>query len=104
MAYGKSHRRADKRKENKMEKIRERPGLSNAGKYPKGLVTAGPHGSYPLGYKAGGISPKRVRAALSLAHHLGSSGESKLRTKIGHILKRKGEMLGLANRLIHGGK
>ena len=103
MSYGKSHRRSDKRDDKKMEKIRERPGLSNAGEY-KGLVTAGPHGSYPLGYKPGGISPKRVRAALALGHHLGSRGEEKLRSNIGHILKRKGKMLGLANRLIHGGK
>ena len=81
MSYGKSHRRGEKRDDKKMEKIKERPGLSNAGKYPQGLVTAGPHGSYPLGYKAGGISPKRVRAALALGHNLGSKGEEKLRSK-----------------------
>ena len=85
----------------KMEKIRSKPGMGNAGEY-KGLVTAGPHGTYPLGYTKGNISPKRVRAALALAHHLGSAGEAKLRTRIGHILKRKGKMQGLANRLLKG--
>jgi len=80
-----------------------KPGMSNAGEY-KGLVTAGPKGTYPLGYKKGSISPKRVRAALSLGHHLGEKGENKLRKNIGSILKSKGKMQGLANRLIHGDK
>ena len=78
-----------------------KPGMSNAGEY-KGLVTAGPKGTYPLGYKPGQISPKRVRAALSLAHHLGPKGEEKLRSNIGRILKSKGTMRSLANRLKHG--
>ena len=93
MAYTQSHKR--------LSQIKKKPGMGNAGDY-KGLVTAGPHGTYPLGYKPGGISPKRVRAALSLAHHLGSKGEATLRKKIGSILKRKGKMQGLANRLLHG--
>ena len=93
MAYGKSHTR--------LSEIKKKPGMGNAGDY-KGLVTAGPHGTYPLGYKPGGISPKRVRAALALGHHLGSKGETKLRKNIGSILKRKGKMQGLANRLLHG--
>jgi len=95
MAYGKSHKR--------LSEIKSKPGMGNAGDY-KGLVTAGPHGTYPLGYKPGGISPKRVRAALSLGHHLGSKGEAKLRKNIGSILHRKGKMQGLANRLLHGDK
>ncbi len=83
-----------------LDKIRNKPGMGNAGEY-KGLITAGPHGTYPLGYTKGNISPKRVRAALSLAHHLGDAGEAKLRKRIGAILKRKGKMQGLANRLLH---
>jgi hypothetical protein len=96
MAYGKSHKR--------LAEIKSKPGLSNSGEY-KGLVTAGPHGTYPLNMTKGGpISPRRVRAALSLGHHLGSKGEAKLRKNIGSILQRKGKMQGLANRLLHGDK
>lgn len=47
------------------------------------------------------ISPKRVRTALSYAQKM-DKGDEKLRSNIGRILKSKGTMRSLANRLVHG--
>lgn len=72
-----------------LKKLREKPGMSNAGKYNKNLIFAGPHGTYPLGYKPGQLSMKRVKAANALAHHAGA-GENKIKRNIGNILIKKG--------------
>ena len=102
-AYGRSHTRKDtkKPKDKDMEKIKSKPGMSNAGEY-EGFVTAGPHGTYPLGYSKGTISPKRVRAALALAHHLGKAGENKLRKNIARILTQKHKLPSLVARIRKG--
>jgi hypothetical protein len=51
-------------KKTKLEKIREKPGMSNAGKYPnvKQSDFAGPNGTYPIN------TLKRAKSALRLAH------------------------------------
>lgn len=85
-----------------MEEIRKRPGMGNAGKYD-GLITAGPHGTYPLNKTKGGpINPDRVRAALALGHHLGEQGNKTLRRRIGSLVKGTGKMPSLANKLMRG--
>ena len=52
------------KKETKLEKIREKPGMSNAGKYPnvKQSDFAGPNGTYPIN------TLKRAKSAVKLAH------------------------------------
>ena len=72
-----------------LRKLRSKPGMSSAYTYKPGLIFAGPHGTYPLGYSKGTISPKRVRAALSLAHH--SSDEKKLKERIANLIITKGD-------------
>jgi len=48
-----------------LSEIREKPGMSNAGKYPDVAADdfAGPHGTYPIN------TIERARSALSLAHN-----------------------------------
>ena len=90
-----SHSRDDKK--SKLEKIREKPGMSNAGKYDKSDAPfAGPHGTYPLG-EDGKLSPRRVRAALALAHH--SKNPGKIRSKVASILSNRGKMPSLAAKI-----
>ena len=57
------------KKETKLEKLREKPGMSNAGKYKLSKTTsagksnfAGPSGTYPIN------TLKRAKSALRLAH------------------------------------
>jgi len=86
----------------KIEEIRKKPGMSNAGKYD-GLITAGPHGTYPLNKTKGGpINPDRVQAALALGHHLGEEGSKTLRRRIGTLIKGAGKKPSLANKLLRG--
>jgi hypothetical protein len=72
-----------------LDKLRKKPGMSNAGKYNKDLVFAGPHGTYPLGYKPGQISLKRAKAANAFAHHAGAQANS-IKRKIGNTLIKQG--------------
>lgn len=72
-----------------LKKLREKPGMSNAGKYRKDLVFAGPHGTYPLGYKPGQLSLKRAKAANALAHHAGAK-ENTIKKNIADKLIKKG--------------
>jgi len=44
-------------------KIREQPGMSNAGKYPNVKSFAGPEGTYPIN------TLKRAKSAVKLAHN-----------------------------------
>ena len=59
------------KKETKLEKLREKPGMSNAGKYPnvKESNFCGPNGTYPVN------TIKRARSALSLAHFSADPGD-----------------------------
>ena len=54
-----------------LSKIRNKPGMSNAGKYPNVKDFAGPHGTYPIN------SIDRARSALKLAHHSNNPGSIK---------------------------
>ena len=51
-------------KETKLEKLRKKPGMSNAGKYPDVPKDefAGPSGTYPIN------TLKRAKSAIKLAH------------------------------------
>ena len=55
----------------KLAKIRKKPGMSNAGKYPnvKESNFCGPNGTYPVN------TIKRARSALSLAHFSADPGD-----------------------------
>jgi hypothetical protein len=57
-------------KKTKLEKLREKPGMSNAGKYPnvKQSDFAGPNGTYPIN------TLKRAKSAMKLAHFSAKPG------------------------------
>ena len=89
--------RREHSRENKKKKIREQPGMSNSGKYDKSDAPfAGPHGTYPLG-DDGKLSPRRVRAALALAHH--SKKPDSIRSKVANVLENRGRMPSLAAKI-----
>ncbi len=58
------------KKETKLEKLREKPGMSNAGKYKKVKESdfAGPSGTYPIN------TLKRAKSAMKLAHFAADPG------------------------------
>lgn len=71
----------------KLTKLREKPGMSNAGKYdlPKADF-AGPKGTYPINTKA------RAKSALKLAHNAADPGKIKAKVyKKYPELKKKGD-------------
>ncbi len=85
-----------------LKEIRKQPGMSNAGKY-EGLITAGPHGTYPINEVPGGPPTiRRINALRSLSHHLGPRGESKMLKRAGSLLKKYGKFPSLANKLLRG--
>ena len=89
-----------------IKEARKKPGGSNVGEYHSGNIFVGPAGGAPKGSypitKGGSkkIDPRRVRAALMLAHN--APNPEGIRTKIAQILKRKKSMQGLANRILKG--
>ena len=99
MASNKNMRSSAKEK---LKAERQRPGSSNAGEYSKGDGPfAGPSGgaakgTYPLG-KGGKLSPKRVRAALALAHN--APNPSGIRKKVASVLENKDRMPSLAAKI-----
>lgn len=85
---------------------RKKPGGSNVGEYHSGNIFVGPAGGAPKGSypitKGGSkkIDPKRVRAALALAHN--APNPQGIRSRIKSILDKKNVMQGLANRIMKG--
>lgn len=69
-----------------LEKIRQKPGMSNAGKYPGVKDFAGPHGTYPIN------TIDRGRSALKLAHNSSNPEaiKSKVYSKYPSLKKQKG--------------
>jgi len=85
------------------ERMRNRPGGSNYGKYPgKKMKFAGPSGgapgrTYPVTYDdSSKIDPKRVRAALAYAHN--APNPAGIRRGVARAIKKKDP--GLAKRIL----
>jgi hypothetical protein len=100
MASNKNMRSSAKEK---LKAERQRPGSSNAGEYTAKAdgPFAGPSGgaakgTYPLG-KGGKLSPKRIRAALALAHNAPNS--EGIRKKVASVLESKNRMPSLAAKI-----
>lgn len=67
-------RQKTKLSQSDLKKIREQPGMSNAGKYPNVNKFAGPHGIYPINTR------DRAESALKLAHN--ASNPSAIKAKV----------------------
>ena len=80
-----------------LEKLRAKPGMSNAYSYSKNNIFAGPHGTYPLTRDSKKIDPRRVLAAWRLRGH--AADPEKIKRNILSILEKKHAMPTLAARL-----
>lgn len=67
-------RQKTKLSQSDLKKIREQPGMSNAGKYSNVKKFAGPHGTYPIN------TIDRAKSALKLAHN--ASNPSAIKSKV----------------------